>query len=265
MDPFTVVLLASQLYMSASHTEPPEHWPDLKVTITESSQIFPDACNRGGATSWSRYFGLGTVACANTNLLTRMCHVTYSTNPLATVFVIGLPFANRMLLNHELEHCRGADHPLPGSMSLAEGAKIWHDLGQPYATPADWAEIEALAERTGGLRTAEVEAEITRRMPGWVEAGKQYAVELALKDKEEARKSAVGVGESGEVAGSYAADAVGAESAEMPPEIGHRVAGRDEPDARYDATEHALSEAAASVATDVGTSESTEAALLADI
>lgn len=265
MDPFTVILLASQLYMSVPHTAPPEHWPTLEVTITESSQIFPDACNRSGATSWSRYIGIGTVACANTNLLTRRCNVTYSTNPLASVFVVGLPFANRMLLNHELEHCLGGDHPVPGTLSLAEATKIWHDLGQPYATPAEWAEIEAMAERAGGLGSAEVEAEIARQMPKWVEAGKQYAAELALRGSAKPPTAAVDLDQFKEAAEPPGGRTAGLDSAEMQSAIAQPTPGRVASETQEGGAEPLSPVAAQSEPPGAGASELVEATALIDL
>jgi hypothetical protein len=181
------------------------------------------------------------------------------------VFVIGLPFANQMLLNHELAHCRGGDHPVPGTLSLADATKIWHDLGQPYTTPAEWAEIEALADRAGGLGAAEVEAEIARQMPRWVEAGQQIAAELALKEKEESRAPTVEGSDSAEVADARAGSATGLESGAMQTDSAHRLPGEGEASVPSDAAQHAATEAENSASTTARASELSELAAMADI
>lgn len=167
------VALASQAYLAIPHSEPHPAWPKMDVTITETWSIFPAECNEsiGKAT---RFIGIGAGACAKTNLLTRTCDVIVSKNPLTTVLMMGVPGLNGLLKDHELAHCEGHDHPTPGTLSLAERTERWVKMGKPYVSKDEWREIEALIEATGGIESAEVVAEVARRMPRWIEQGQAY-------------------------------------------------------------------------------------------
>lgn len=160
-----LLLLAAQAYVSTPHTEPPPGFPKLDITITASPQLFPDACNPGVARALN-YLVVGATGCALVNLQTRTCDVVHSTHPVANMLQA------TSVLDHELSHCAGSDHPVPGKASLAELTANWERRGRYLMTQADRQELQALADATGGLASPEVLEYWQKRMPDWLAAGK---------------------------------------------------------------------------------------------
>lgn len=184
------VALASQAYLAIPHSEPHPEWPHMAVTVTETWSIFRAECNEGIGKA-TRWLGIGADACAKTNLLTRTCDVTVSKNPLTTMFLMGVPGLNHLLHAHELAHCEGHDHPMPGMLSLSERTDRWVKMGKPYVSKDEWREIEALIEATGGIESAEVVAEVAKRMPRWIEQGQAFEAEVAAEKAEVPAEPAV--------------------------------------------------------------------------